>query len=64
MSNKKPKQKEFKVYYFKGDYFSSEGEQRYVTMISADNERDAEYIFKKIYPNCSFGWIDEIRKEK
>jgi hypothetical protein len=61
---KKSKQKEFKVYYFKGDYFSSAGEQRYVTVISADTESDAEHIFKKMYSNCSFGWVEEIRKEK
>ena len=64
MATKKSKQKEFKVYYFKGDYFSSEGEQRYVTIISADNESDAEYIFKKLYSNCSFGWIEEMKGGK
>ena len=60
MAKKKEKEKQFKVYYFKGDYFSSKGEERHHVVIPAENEQEAEYIFKKSYPNCSFGWIDEI----
>ena len=47
MTNKKQKMKRYKVYYFTGDYFSSVGEVRHYTLIEADNEHDAEYIFKK-----------------
>lgn len=64
MSKKKTKQRKFRVYYFKGDYFSSEGEERYSTVISAPNEQEAERIFKKMNPHYNFGWVDEIRKEE
>lgn len=60
MANKKQKMKRYKVYYFTGDYFSSVGEVRHYTLIEANNEHDAEYIFKKIYPNYSFGWIEKL----
>ena len=60
MAKNKDKQKKFKVYYFKGDYFSSEGETRYFAIIYAANEREAEQTFKRMYPNYSFGWIEEV----
>lgn len=63
MSNKQDKRrdkKQYKVYYFKGDYFSSEGERRYYTYVKASSEHEAEKLFKTLYPNCNFGWIDVI----
>lgn len=60
MSKTKSKQKKFKVYYFVGDYFSSKGERRRYTIIVADSESDAEYIFKRSFANYNFGWIEEI----
>lgn len=60
MIKTKDKRKKFKVYYFVGDYFSSKGEQRRYTIIVADSESDAEYIFKRSFANCNFGWIEEI----
>ena len=56
----KKKQKNYKVYYFTGDYFSSAGEVRHYALITADNEREAEYVFKKMYPSYSFGWVERI----
>ena len=64
MATKKDKYKKFKVYYFKGDYFSSEGETIYTTVVSARDEADAEYFFKKLHPNCSFGWVEELKGGK
>ena len=63
MTKGRQKRKSFKVYYFTGDYFSSKGEKRHSTIIEADNEHDAEVTFKQLYPNYSFGWVDEIMKE-
>ena len=55
MSSDKNKLRKFKVFYFVGDYFSSKGERRRWTVIVADSEEEAEYIFKKQFTNCSFG---------
>ena len=63
MSSDKDKSKKFKVLQFVGDYFSSKGERRKWTVIVADSEEEAEYIFKKQFANCSFGWIEEFRKD-
>ena len=63
MSSGKDKSKKFKVFYFVGDYFSSEGERRTWTVIVADSESEAERIFKKRFTNCNFGWIEEFRKD-
>lgn len=54
------KTKKFKVYYFTGDYFSAKGERRHYCIIEAEIEYDAEIIFKNLYPDRNFGWIDEI----
>ena len=63
MSSGKSKLRKFKVFYFVGDYFSSEGERRTWAVIVADSESEAERIFKKQFANCSFGWIEEFRKD-
>ena len=63
MSSGKSKLRKFKVFYFVGDYFSSEGERRTWTVIVADSESEAERIFKKQFANCSFGWVEEFRKD-
>ena len=63
MSSDKDKTKKFKVFYFVGDYFSSKGERRKWTVIVADSESEAERIFKKQFADCSFGWIEEFRKD-
>ena len=63
MSSGKSKLRKFKVFYFVGDYFSSKGERRRWTIILANSEAEAEHIFKKQFANCSFGWIEEFRKD-
>ena len=55
--------RKFKVYYFTGDYFSFKGETRHSCIIEADSEVEAECIFKNLYPNRNFGWIDEYSEE-
>ena len=60
MSSDKSKLRKFKVFYFIGDYFSSKGENRRYTIVLADSESEAEYIFKRQFFNCNFGWIEEV----
>ena len=55
--------KKFKIYWFTGDYWSSKGEKRHCFVLGAHSESEAEYIFKRNYPDRHFGWIEEIRKE-
>lgn len=49
----------FRVFYFTGDYWSRKGEVRHSCIISARSESEAEKIFKSLYPNVSFGWVEE-----
>ena len=62
----KKKQKKFKVYYFTGDFYSSNGEERHVVTVEARDEAEAEFIFKNFVsqPNDSFGWVEPYRKPK
>ena len=60
MSGTKDNLKKFRVYYFIGDYFSSKGENRRYTIVLANSESEAEYIFKKQFFDCNFGWIEEV----
>lgn len=60
MSSDKSELRKFKVFYFIGDYFSSKGEKRRYTIVLADSESEAEYIFKKQFTTCNFGWIEEV----
>lgn len=51
--------KRYRVYYFIGDFWSSQGETRKSMFIEADSEEDAERFFKQICPDYSFGWVEE-----
>lgn len=55
--------KRFKVFYFTGDYWSAKGEKRHSVIIRTRSESEAEYIFKRDYPNRMFGWVEEFDKE-
>ena len=57
MSSDKSKLRKFKVFYFIGDYFSSKGEKRRYTIVLANSESEAEYIFKKQFFNCNFASV-------
>lgn len=63
MSRKEPL-KRFKVYWFTGDYWSTEGEEQHCCVISAHSELEAEYIFKRSHSERSFGWAEEIKKKE
>jgi hypothetical protein len=55
------KMKKYRVYYFVGDFWSSEGEKRKSTVILAHSESEAEKIFKSSSPKSfNFGWVEEI----
>lgn len=55
------KVKRYRVYYFVGDFWSSEGEKRKSTVILAHSELEAEKIFKNTASkNFNFGWAEEI----
>lgn len=64
MSSKKNNNKKFKVYYFTGDYFSSDGEEQHSIIIEARDEAEAEHLFKNLYrsPNVSFGWVERVKR--
>lgn len=62
MSKKHEKLKSFKVYYFTGDYWSAKGETRRCDLNMARSESEAEYIFKRNYPDRNFGWVEEVKK--
>ena len=48
----------YKVYYFTGDFYSSQGETRKSTTIWANDENEAEYIAKTMFPDTQFGWVE------
>lgn len=62
MSKRRERFRKFKVYYFRGDYWSSEGEELDFVVIAAESEDDAERIFMRDYKRrgLSLGWIDEL----
>lgn len=61
---KDDKYRKYKVYYFIGDYWSSQGETRRCTTIRARSEEEAEDLFKLMYPIHNFGWVDEYRTSR
>lgn len=60
--NRKGPLKRFKVYWFTGDYWSTEGEKRHCCVISAHSESEAEHNFKRDHPDRNFGWVEEIKE--
>ena len=56
------KLRNFKIYYFTGDYWSSEGETMKSAVIRAESEEDAEEAFCSIYNiNAgNIGYIEEV----
>lgn len=52
--------KKFKIIYFVGDYYSSEGEEERSTTLLAHSEEEAENDFRSIFRDAHFGWIEEI----
>lgn len=54
----------YRVYYFVGDFYSSQGEKRRVAVIEANDETEAEDIFKTAYPDVSFGWVEPIHSSR
>lgn len=61
---KKLHNKSYRVYYFIGDFWSSQGETRKSMLVRADSEEEAEQFFKSICPDCSFGWVEEYRTSR
>lgn len=64
MTTKKDDLKRYHVYYFTGDYYSSEGEKRHHCIVSAHSELEAEYIWKCNHRgmDAEFGWAEEVVK--
>lgn len=61
MTNKKrDRLRRFKITYFVGDYYSSDGEEEKSTIIEAENEVEAERLFYYMFRHNSLGWIEEI----
>lgn len=61
--NRKDPLKRFRIYWFTGDYWSGKDEKRHYCIIPALSESEAEYIFKRDYPDCKFGWVEEVKNE-
>lgn len=59
-SRKGNRLKKFKITYFVGDYYSSEGEEERSTTLLAHSEEEAERDFRSIFRDAHFGWIEEI----
>ena len=60
----KIKYRQYKVYYFVGDFYGSQGETRKSVTIRARNEDDAEHIFKVTYPDKNFGWVEDCQDSR
>lgn len=54
----------YKVYYFIGDFYSSQGETRKSTTIWAKDENEAEYIAKTMFPGMQFGWVEPYHNSR
>lgn len=56
------KLKNFKIYYFTGDYWTSEGETMKSAVIRAESEEDAEDIFCRTYNinSGNIGYIEAV----
>lgn len=60
----KIKYRQYRVYYFVGDFYDSQGETRKSVIIRARNEDEAERIFKVTYPDKNFGWVEDYRDSR
>lgn len=59
---KKPnKFRTYKVTYFEGDYFSSQGEEMKTVCVAGRSEAEAEEIFKSMFKRCHIGLIEEVK---
>lgn len=54
----------YKVYYFIGDFYSSQGEIRKSTTIWAKDENEAECIARIMFPGMQFGWVEPIHNSR
>ncbi len=61
--NRREPLKRFKVYWFTGDYWSADGEKQHCYVVLATSELEAEYNFRRYYPDCSLGWVEEIKED-
>lgn len=57
---KSEKLKSYKITYFEGDYFSSNGEEMKTAVILARSEAEVEESFKSIFRGCHIGVIEEV----
>lgn len=53
--------KTYKITYFEGDYFSSQGEEMKTVYVAGRSEAEAEEIFKSMFKRCHIGLIEEVK---
>ena len=57
------KLRKYRVIYFIGDYWSTEGEKQMSMIIKARSESEAEWLFRHYHSNGKtnhFGWIEKV----
>lgn len=59
-TKKSGKLKSYKITYFEGDYFSSNGEEMKTAVILGRSEAEVEESFKSIFRGCHVGVIEEV----